>query len=398
MNMNKVNDLFNARGWRLWLPGKDSGCIALLFLLFVSLPLLNQVFKFVRPYELVEKRKLAEKPPFAFRQPFLYFKNYEAYYNDHFTFRTRLVYLNNLLTYRIFSTSASAKVIIGKEGWLFLGNINPFFNEVDYYRNFKPFTIRELRYWQILLEERRNWLKRRGIEYLFIIAPNKSTIYPEFMPDSIKKINSRSRLDQLIDHLDKYSTLKILDLRPALLAAKKIRPAYMQTDTHWNDWGGYVAYREIIKRLQPNFPSISPRSLQNFQFEQWKLRSGDLTLMLSLPNIFWEKPWRIAAKTPLRARVIFSGNPEPGNRFVTITVHTCAAGTLPALLLVHDSFAHNMKQFLSEDFSKTVYIMNWALNFWERIIEREGIKIVVDEMVEYSLLNRFPVNPENLRK
>ena len=101
------------------------------------------------------------------------------------------VHLNNLLTYKIFHTSASAKVVIGKEGWLFLGNINQYFDEIDYYRNLKPFTIRELRSWQILLEQRRNWLRRRGIRYLFAVAPNKSTIYPEFMPDAVKKINPR---------------------------------------------------------------------------------------------------------------------------------------------------------------------------------------------------------------
>ncbi|HSQ35258.1 MAG TPA: hypothetical protein VLQ89_04620, partial [Candidatus Binatia bacterium] len=254
MPINKFKEFFNARGGRLWLPSQQGGGIALLFLLFISLPLIDQVFKFIRPYELVEKRKLAEKPVFSIRRPFSFGKKYEAWYNDHFTFRTRLVYLNNLLTYRMFHTAATAKVVIGKEGWLFLGNINPYFNEVDYYRNLKPFTIRELRHWQIILEQRRDWLRRRGIHYLFVIAPNKSTIYPEFMPTAIKKINPRSRQDQLLAHLRRYSTVKIVDLRPALLAAKKVRPAYYRTDTHWNDWGGYVAYREVITSLRRHFP------------------------------------------------------------------------------------------------------------------------------------------------
>ncbi|HSQ35243.1 MAG TPA: hypothetical protein VLQ89_04545, partial [Candidatus Binatia bacterium] len=96
-------------------------------------------------------------------------------------------------------------------------------------------------------------------------------------------------------------------------------------------------------------------------------------------------------------RVIPAAGLETGNRFAPVTVHTCAAGPLPAALMVHDSFAHNMKQFLSEDFSKIVYIMNWALNFFDRIVEKEQIKVVIDEMVEYSLLNRFPNNPETLR-
>jgi len=398
MNKHKSKEFFNARGWRLWLPLKDSGCISLLFLLLISLPLVDQVFKFVRPYELDEKRKLAEKPIFDSRHPFLYIQKYEDYYNDHFSFRTRLVYLNSLLTYKIFHASANDKVIIGKQGWLFLGNFNEYFDEIDYYRNLKPFTEEELRYWQILLEERSDWLKRRGIHYLFTLAPNKSTIYPELMPDSIRKIHFQSRQDQLIEHLKKFSTLNILDLRPALLAAKKEKRIYNKTDTHWNDLGGYVAYCEIIKHLEQYYNFIRPRPLNNFQIKQAEFRNGDLALMLSLPNVFWENQWQIEAKIPLQARVVPASDPDLRNNLRAITVHTCVTGPLPAALMVHDSFAHQMKQFLSEDFSKIVYVMDWSLNFFDKIIVKEEIKIVVDEMVEYSLLNRFPVNPRKLRK
>jgi alginate O-acetyltransferase complex protein AlgJ len=389
MKQSKERD--NDSGWRLWLPSKGRGCMALLFLLFVSLPGLNQVFRFIRPYEIIEKRKLAERPVFDFRRPFSYFRDFEDYYNDHFTFRTRWVHWNNLLTYKIFHVSASDKVVIGKRGWLFLGNINKYFDEVDYYRNLRPFTAGELRYWRILLEERRDWLKRRGIHYLFAIAPDKSTIYPEFMPRSIQKINHRSRLDQLVAYLGRYSSLKILDLRPALREAKKIRPAYHRTDTHWNDWGAYVAYGEIIKRLQQDFRFLRPRPLSQYRIERPEFRNGDLVLMLTLPDIFWENKWQIAAKFPLQARAARGIDSS-------ISVHTCAAGPLPTALMVHDSFAFPMKQFLSEDFSKIVYVWNWSLNFFPRIIEKEDVKVVIDEMAEFSLLNRVPVNPQELHK
>jgi hypothetical protein len=306
--------------------------------------------------------------------------------------------LNNLLTYKIFHTSASDDVIIGKQGWLFLGNINKYLDEIDYYRNLKPFTLEELRYWQILLEQRRDWLKQRGIHYFFTIAPNKSTIYPELMPNSIRKANSQSRQDQLIAHLHKYSTLSVLDLRPALFQAKKIRPAFHQTDTHWNDWGGYVAYSEIIKHLKQYFDFVRPLPLSNFKIRQTRSMSGDLALMLSLPNVFQENQWQIEAKIPLQARVVPAIDPSYGNKWVTISMHTCAAGSLPAALMVHDSFAHQMKQFVTEGFLKIVYVWDWSLNFYDKIIEKEDVKIVIDQMVEYSLLSRFPANPRKLRR
>ncbi len=397
MHIGKISEYMNTRGGRLWLPAKPGGWLPLLFLLIISLPLLDGIFGVLAPFELIEKRKLAEKPAFDLRRPFLFPKKYEAYYNDHFTFRTRLVYWNNLLTYKIFRTSASAKVVIGKAGWLFLGNYNKYFDEVDYYRNLKPFTFGELRYWQVLLEARRNWLKRRGIHYIFVVAPNKSTIYPEFMPDSIRKVHPYSRLDQLIAHLQKHSTLRVLDLRPALREAKKIRPAYYRTDTHWNDWGAYSAYREIIKHLQPHFAQARPRTLEAYKLKPVEFRNGDLALMLSLPGIFRESEWRIEADFPLQAHVL-AGSGERDNPRATRTVHICPGAPLPPALMVHDSFAHPMKQFLSEDFAKTIYIWNWALDFFDQVIEREKVKIVIEQMAEFSLLSRFPITPPSLRR
>jgi hypothetical protein len=385
-------------GWRRWRTAKNSGGLPLLFLLFICLPLLDRVIHFSRPLEIVEKRKLAEKPVFAAGRPFDYLKQYDPYYNDHFAFRTRWIHWNSLLAYKLFKASATPRVVVGKQGWLFMGNINPYFNEVDYYRNLKPFTAGELRYWRILLEERRNWLRRRGIHYLFVVAPCKSTIYPELMPGSIKKIHPHSRLEQLIDYLGQHSTLNVLDLRPALWQAKKTRAAYYRTDSHWNDWGGYVAYREIINRLRDHFPAARPRSLDDYRLQRAEFRNGDLALMLTLPNIFWENKWQIQAKAPLRARVIRGQEQKSLDRFANISVHACSTGPLPAALMVHDSFAFSLKQFLSEDFAKTIYVWNWGLNFFPAIIQSEGVRIVIDEMAEYSLLQRFPGNPPELHK
>jgi hypothetical protein len=398
MSAPRENGTPDAGGMRPWLPGRRQGGIALLFLLFIVAPLLNQLFHFVRPLELDEKRKLAERTAFHLRQPFRFLREYEEYYNDHFPFRTRWVRWNSLLTYRLFRTSATADVVVGRQGWLFMGNINPYYDEVDYYRHLKPFAFRELRQWQRLLEERRDWLRRRGIAYLFVVAPNKSSIYPEFMPRALRPLNPRSRLDQLVEHMNAYSTLRVLDLRPALRAARGARLAYFKTDSHWNDWGGYAGYREIMGRLQRHFPQARPRPLQDFQVRRREIPGGDLALMLSLPDQFRDEEWQLLPRRPLRARVLFSGGPQARKGFPAHTVHACDGAPLPPALMVHDSFAHFLKQFLSEDFSRITYVMDWQLNFYERIIEQEGIRVVIDEMVEYSLLGRLPVNPGSLRR
>ena len=61
--------------------------------------------------------------------------------------------------------------------------------------------------------------------------------------------------------------------------------------------------------------------------------------------------------------------------------------------MVHDSFYSRLRPFLSEQFSRVLYIWDWNMNFYPEIIEREKPKLVIDEMVERFLMDKIPVNP-----
>ena len=105
--------------------------------------------------------------------------------------------------------SPSPKVIFGAEGWLYYGE-----SDIPYFRNVKPLsTANSFGAWQKRLEEREQWLADRGIPYLIVFAPLKSTIYPENMPRAYNRIGTESRLDQLMAHLKAHSNLRVVDLR-----------------------------------------------------------------------------------------------------------------------------------------------------------------------------------------
>ena len=62
----------------------------------------------------------------------------------------------------------------------------------------------------------RDWLARRGIAYLLVVSPNKSTVYPEFMPPLYPR-HRTTRMDQLAEHLGRHvGGFPLLDLRPVL--------------------------------------------------------------------------------------------------------------------------------------------------------------------------------------
>ena len=119
-----------------------------------------------RPELKLERGDLAEFPA-----------QFEAYYNDAFGLRDPLIRGNNLARVSLLGVSTSSKVMIGKRGWLYYAAEGA----VDDLGAVIP-CREELERWARALEERRDWLARRGIRYLVMFAPNKHTIYPEFCP------------------------------------------------------------------------------------------------------------------------------------------------------------------------------------------------------------------------
>jgi alginate O-acetyltransferase complex protein AlgJ len=400
--MTKTNLRKKLAGWqavRLLFDFKKHAGLPLLFLLLIFLPMADQLFDISPHIPIKEKRKLAAKPKFSLGHAREFFNQYEAYLNDHFGFRKHLVFHHNRLTVELFRTSPTVKVLIGRQGWLFISNDNDYNNEIISYRALKPFSQQELVQFKIVLEQRRDWLAKRGCRYVFMVAPNKSTIYPEFLPATIRKAHPQTRMDQLIDYLAKHSSLRILDMRPALLAAKAKNRIYHKTDSHWNDLGGYFAYREIILHLQRYFPDVKPRPLGDFKIDRRLTQGGDLAIMLSLQKkMFRETRITVRPKVPFRSRRAVPTAEFPEFKWIHLTATACPGGQIPAAVMVRDSFAHQFYPYLSEHFRRMVYIWDWGLHFYPDVIEKEKPVIVIDQMVEWALMNRVPKNPQALQR
>ena len=50
----------------------------------------------------------------------------------------------------------------------------------------------------------------------------------------------------------------IVDLRPALKAARQDQDVYYKTNTHWNGYGAFIAYTTIINALGSSYPELKP--------------------------------------------------------------------------------------------------------------------------------------------
>jgi len=306
------------------------------------------------------------------------------YFEDHFAFRVRLVRWQAILRLQALGVSPSASVIKGRDGWLFYADDGA----MEDYAAAPPFTDEELELWRNTLQDTSDWLRAQGIAYLFVIPPDKHVIYQEYMPHTIRRA-AVSRIDQLVSYLRQYSTVRVLDLRPPLLAAKGRERLYHRTDTHWNDRGAFVAYQSIVDALTEEIPGLRPTSRSAFEPRVVRSAGLDLAGMLGLTEVVREEDLVLIPRRPATARIL---EPQHPNRRLThARIVTEAPNRGPRAVVFMDSFGPGLVPFLSEDFSRVVYL--WQNNVDPQVVQQEGPQVVIQEWVGRALSTHVPYNP-----
>ena len=259
--------------------------ITTIFLLFLTLPEINRQLLVFPDVPSTEKRTLAPYPLLNIRKISDFMKNFDLFYNDHFGFRLRLVGANTLLHVKLFGISGVKQVIIGKHGWLYYteyGLTDP--KGFSGWQGYDPLSLDQLIAIQNNLEAELRWFVNHNITYFILPAPDKNSIYPEYLPWRFSTIIGPSRQAQIFEHMKSHSKLELIDVRQALLNAKKSYSldTYFKTDSHWNNFGAFLAYVEVMKRLLARYPGLVPHRLKEFVPDRKLKWEGDLTRMANL--------------------------------------------------------------------------------------------------------------------
>jgi alginate O-acetyltransferase complex protein AlgJ len=305
----------------------------------------------------------------------------EAYFNDHFGFRKKLIRFFQNWKHGLFRDEGVYKVVTGRNHWLFSGEMQM----VDHFLGTEKFTPEQLRSWRKLLEKRRDWLAERGIKYLFIVAPDKQSIYPEELPGwliNAAPTNRETKLDQFLNYMKANSTVPILDLRPPLICAKKIAPLYLQNDTHWNLLGGFIAAHELVKTLAQQSPGLTPLDLDDFQWTNTDVTvAGDLARMTGSEAV--EKNYfKLEPKSGMPALRTYSDTNIFSNwdcrTKAIVTENPMASETL---VVFHDSFGIAWWKILGYSFKQVVFVAD-RREFNPSIITKVKPFLVVNEFLE----------------
>jgi hypothetical protein len=310
---------------------------------------------------------------------------FESFYNDAFALRLQLVSLANQLLWRLFDLSGSDKVMIGKHGWMYY--VDNGYEEILRHEQLSPSQV-EL--FVRHFEARRLWLAAHHIKYLLVIAPSKTEIYREELPDEVKPQHPSSMLNQVVAALQERSGVEVIDLKGKLLSVKsKLElPIYYKTDSHWNALGAFVGYQDLAKHLERIFPAIKPLAWKDVEISVLEEPGGDLSGMLGMRDEIIEhavqvkckeQPWILSKSPP-------SPELSPSNQRFHPFATEIERANLPTAYVLRDSFTIALQPFISQHFRRAFFHWNYFRQpnneFLAEEILREHPDIVIQEMAE----------------
>ena len=333
-------------------------------------------FNFV-PLEDDDQSENRRKAPFPTEISTKFPSLFDRFYEDHFPFRSFLI--KKFYTVRK-SIKDNPKVIIGVDDWIFL-NSSPFNTYAKSDNTLGDFTGKTLlndedaKAFESKIEAQKKYFDERGIRFLIMIPPNKMTVYPEFTPKGYRKLRTmRSRYEQTEEAIRK-ADVPFINLKKLFEKEKGEYPLYYRTDTHWNDLGAYIAFRNLLNVLHAETPEIERIEIADSE-------CGDNYRMSGLSD----------ACSDLHHRPVLSFKNGEGQCVLQENAGhlICTNASAPYrehIVIGRDSFTEKLIPYFSRLFKRTVFIWSGKVSDKEMfdIIETEKPDIVLYNYAERNV-------------
>lgn len=301
-------------------------------------------------------------------------KRFEAWLSDTLPFKTQFISLYRGFQMKNGLDYSQSDVIRGNENYLF------YRKTVENYKGLTRFTDNELETIRRNIEGFFGTEEEKGTECLLFIAPDKEQILSISMPEKIQRISEISRGDQLTEFLNAQTEYPVLYPKPELTELTSNHPVYFETDTHWNELGGYCAAQII----QNTFSGLrEPISIPSYRYipEEGK----DLANMLGLSAQYSEGNMVLIDfednVTPEKTETIDYGTIQ---RFIS------DAPLQKKLLIIGDSFAEYYLRAAIHQIGEILFVTYGELHRID--LESEAPDYIVVMLVERNLpflLNGF---------
>ncbi len=340
--------------------------VVICFSLFILMPLSHSDMS-------VEKREAAGLPAIRTEDGKLnmsFFDELTDYFSDNFAFRQELATADAVMKSKLFHTSNNEKAVVGKNEWLYFnGSLDDYFgrnllNEREIYAAAKTVSLMQ------------EYAQSRGCDYIFTVAPNKNTLYPDNMPANYIPAEGDTNIEHLRDELAKTVTfsgnkVNYVDLQGTFLAQDKI--LYHKWDSHWNNEGAVLAMNTLLGSVG--------KEHYDYKDEAYSIEanhSGDIWQLI-YPT------WNKKDENVIYARPHSYTYVNPVESVEDMFIVTSCADKEGNVLMFRDSFGNALLPYIADEYANGIFLKGMPLNVKQ--IETSGTSTLIFEIVERNIPN-----------
>lgn len=291
-----------------------------------------------------------------------YLSELSDYLADHIAFRHQLITLHSQLCAALFGTLPSEDVLLGKDGWLYYTDTLPDYQGVELLTGRQRYAAART---LALINE---YCEGQGVKFLFTIAPNKNSLYPEAMPGRYQRSDQTGNAEGIAAYLDQMD-VPYLDLFQVFRDQDQV--LYFRTDSHWNNLGAALAGDALCTALDKDQDSYWGKS-----YTMTPSHQGDLYEMvypagsLLEEDAVFDQPFSFAYQQGFRSAE-------------DITIRTQNPEQTGSLLMFRDSFGNALHPFMAQQYGAACFSRAMPYNL--TYLDREQADTVVIELVERNL-------------
>ena len=220
-------------------------------------------------------------------------------------------------------------------------------------------TPQALDNWRAAVLRARDWLHARGIAYVFTIAPDKHVIYPEEMPPTLARVRRRLAHRPAVHGAAGHRARR----RPAAGAVRGQEQRAASTTRPIRTGTTAARWSRISRSSTPCARACRPRRRPGRGATSTPVdrtvEGLDLAGMMGLKRVLREID--LALVPSARAARASSSRLAPRPPPKRAARHRDRRPSLPRAVIFRDSFVSRLVPFLSEHFSRAVYL--WQNDF-----------------------------------
>lgn len=267
----------------------------------------------------------------------------------------------NAVASRVGYSTAPRQAVVGRDGWLFLGD------EYAYSVSAMRGRVIPSAESMAIYRERLAYLDATAVSHgargaVFFVAPNKEDIYPEHYPawawTPDKAFSSMLRASP-------EAGLHLLHDAIAQEKGQHAAPLYYRTDSHWNDLGAWIAYRHIMQSLNAAGHSLAALSDQDVSVSLPVAQAGgDIASFLFANRYLQESVPTVSIRNDTMIQVAregaeahYSGPNRPISSHDAAKRVSAASALNPVRVLwLRDSFGTALSGYFARTFSDVIQV------------------------------------------